>query len=317
MSHEITVNSNGRAEAAYRGEKGWHGLGQELQVGASVEEWAAAAGMDWKALRSKVRYATDKEGSILEFPSQHVLFRSDTKAPLAVVSANYKVVQPIEALEFFRDLSDFELSFAGTLKGGRKYWATAELGEQTIRDRNDKVRAFLLFATGCDMKTIIKFVATRTVCNNTLMAALGENYADGVFEVSHRSEFDMAKAKAALGISARDAFASYIAEARRQASVKVDSDAAKAFIAKLFGEEKVEKVEDHGRGYQKVMELFNGAAIGYEMAGSTAWGLMNAVTEYADHHIGARSDDNRADSAMFGPGAALKTRAQAMAAELV
>ena len=41
----------------------------------------------------------------------------------------------------------------------------------------------------------------------------------------------------------------------------------------------------------------------------TAWGLVNAVTEYVDHHRRARSSDYRLDSAWFGQGATLKQRA--------
>mgnify|MGYP003351305935 CR=1 FL=1 len=46
MAHELEI-VNGVASMAYAGEKPWHGLGQELQQGASFEEWQKAAGMDW------------------------------------------------------------------------------------------------------------------------------------------------------------------------------------------------------------------------------------------------------------------------------
>jgi hypothetical protein len=36
---------------------------------------------------------------------QHVLFRSDSKKALGLVSEKYKVVQPSEVIEFFRDLA--------------------------------------------------------------------------------------------------------------------------------------------------------------------------------------------------------------------
>jgi hypothetical protein len=37
-------------------------------------------------------------GSIMTFPENKVLFRSDTNAPLSVVSQRYQVVQPREIL---------------------------------------------------------------------------------------------------------------------------------------------------------------------------------------------------------------------------
>ena len=41
----------------------------------------------------------------------------------------------------------------------------------------------------------------------------------------------------------------------------------------------------------------------------TAWGYLNAVTEYADHHTAARSVDNRFNASQFGTGDMLKTDA--------
>jgi hypothetical protein len=45
--------------------------------------------------------------------------------------------------------------------------------------------------------------------------------------------------------------------------------------------------------------------------------LVNAVTEYVDHHRRARSQDNRLDSAWFGQGAQLKYHALEQALTLL
>jgi hypothetical protein len=50
-----------------------------------------------------------------------------------------------------------------------------------------------------------------------------------------------------------------------------------------------------------------------ETAQETAWGWLNAVTEYADHHIRAHSDENRTASALWGQGDTLKNRAVELA----
>ena len=64
-------------------------------------------------------------------------------------------------------------------------------------------------------------------------------------------------------------------------------------------------------GFTKIMSLFNGGAMGSEFDGvrNTAYGLLNAVTEYADHHVRARSDQNRFVSSQWGAGADLKQKA--------
>ena len=81
---------------AYAGEQPWHGLGNKLAPGQSIEQWKQSAGMDWRIEETEVRYATGSHGvdSLSAYPEQKVLYRSDTQAPLAVVSKRFNVVQP-------------------------------------------------------------------------------------------------------------------------------------------------------------------------------------------------------------------------------
>lgn len=120
---------------AYAGATPWHGLGNNLPRKQPIEVWQREAGMDWQILESPVHFKSDAVGhlgAIHSFPEQKVLYRSDTKAPLSVVSQRYHTVQPREVLEFYRDLTEvsgYELETAGVLKGGRKFWALARTGQ--------------------------------------------------------------------------------------------------------------------------------------------------------------------------------------------
>jgi hypothetical protein len=60
-----------------------------------------------------------------------------------------------------------------------------------------------------------------------------------------------------------------------------------------------------------VVKLFDGLAMGadLETAKGTAWGVLNATTEYIDHWKRARGVDGRMNSAWFGEGARLKQKA--------
>ena len=312
MAHEITY-ANGKHEMAYVGEKPWHGLGQELKDGASIDEWKVAAGMNWKAQRATVRYATERnDGGMQVWPDQHVLFRSDTKAPLGLVSDSFQIVQPGQVLEFFRDLVEaagFKLITAGTLKGGRKFWAQADIGAQAAIVGKDVVKQRILLATAVDgsMNTIAKNVSERVVCANTLAIAMGEAGAPMV-RVSHRSKFNEAAVKQQLGVAV-PSFLQFVAQAREMA--KAPMLVPEQFLNTLLGEEEV-KVEDKSAGWNKILALFNGEGRGANLPGvkGTAWGMLNAVTEYVDHHVRARSVDNRMDSAWFGMGERLKNDAR-------
>jgi hypothetical protein len=70
------------------------------------------------------------------------------------------------------------------------------------------------------------------------------------------------------------------------------------------------------KAYVRIMQLFNGQAIGSDLPGvtGTRWAMLNAVTELVDHERG-RSNNTRIESAWFGTGAALKARAAELLAE--
>ena len=331
MAHEITIRANNTAEMAYTGEKPWHNLGQQLDAGSSIEQWQAAAGMDWKIQRSKVRYFADREGATqLEMPDQHVLFRSDTKDALGLVSAKYKTVQPAQVLEFFRELTEgagFELSTAGTLFGGKKFWALAKLPEAMAQiGSGDTIRGFLLLATSCDgsSATTGKFVCERVVCNNTLTMAMAEG--GKAVKVSHRNVFNAEKLKEQLG-AAQHQFGAVVDAARALTQVRISRAQAEQFVRGLLRPAEAAPVSPDAfaafmakvaaddqrapRGEADILRLFAGAAKGDSLPGvhGTAWGLLNAVTEYVDHHATAKSDSHRMASAWFNGGDDLKTEA--------
>jgi phage/plasmid-like protein (TIGR03299 family) len=323
MSHEITRRQNGFHEMAYVGQKPWHGLGQELEQGAPIEKWLVSAGMDWKVQRSKVRFATqaNQGAEFATWDDYHVLMRSDTKAPLGMVSDKYKVVQPKDVLEFFRDLMEaagYHLETTETLYGGRKFWALASIGAEERVVGNDLLKGRLLVATSCDgsMKTTVKNVAERVVCNNTLQLAMNEKGATEV-AITHRTTFDARAIKKQLGIAV-DSFHRFIADARLLAARKVDRAEADAFMATVLKEAEVAAAKEQ-RAFRSIMDLFHGAGHGSRLPGvaGTAWGLVNAVTEYVDHDRPNRNEMNRLNSAWFGSGADMKDRALSAARELV
>lgn len=323
MAHNIT-NTNGKNEMAYVGEKPWHGLGQELQLGATMEAWLDAAGMGWKVQRAKVRYPVAVGAApeaFKEWPEQHVLFRSDTKAPLGMVSERFKVVQPKQVLEFFRDLcatNKFSLETAGTLRGGAIYWALAKIHEEADVGAGDTMRGYVMLSTACDgsRRTVAKNTTVRVVCNNTLDMADNEK---GLREVcvSHRSVFDEAAVKTNLGI-AHDAFTKFMVSARALAAQKLTRGDVDDLTLRLLGGEDyaeftdVQREEVLGSKHaQAIATLYAGSGRGAKLVTSkdTAWGYVNAVTEYVDHFYPARNDSNRLDSAWFGFGERMKNTA--------
>ena len=328
---------------AYTGLTPWHGLGSQLPEKQPLEVWAQAAGMDWQIKESPVHFSIDNVHNASMFGSfdeQKVLYRSDTNTALSVVSNRYQVVQPMEVLEFYRDLTEqagFELETAGVLKGGRKFWALARTGKSTVLKGNDLVNGYVLLATSCDgsLATIAMPTTVRVVCNNTLSIAV--NGAEQAVKVSHRSNFDADAVKQRLGIAVSqwDQFMYEmkvlserkvnVKEANRYFEALLSSSPADAVPAigkkahlKLLNAQS-ESVMPNERAYKKLQAMYGGQGRGAELtaAKDTAWGLLCAVTEFVDHERQARSTENRLDSAWFGNGSQMKQKALEQALQLV
>lgn len=313
---------------AYVGQEPWHGLGNQLSLHQPLEVWAREAGMDWHIETADVRYvaSSDGLGAIHAFSDQKVLYRSDSKTPLSVVSRRFQIVQPRDVLEFYRDLTEaggYELETAGVLKEGRKFWALAKTGQSACLKGRDRVNGYLLLATACDgtLATTAQFTSVRVVCNNTLAIALGDN--SGCVKVGHRSQFDAQVVKRQLGI-AISSWDGFMARVKALAECKVKDREVEAFFKRVLtypiatlGDSSAIAINE--RAVKAVHALYSGQGKGSDMASAsgTAWGLVNGVTEFVDHHRRARSNDHRLDAAWFGAGAALKQKAWDEALKLV
>lgn len=298
--------SNGRANMAYAGETPWHGLGQQLTEHAGIEVWKREAGMDWKIKASPVLYKTSDNTPPMDMPGRQVFFRSDTRTALSVVSSDFKIVQPGDVLDFYKDLVEtagFKLETAGCLFGGRKFWALARCAEDTRIMGQDAIAPYLLIASACDgsMATVAHFTSVRVVCRNTLRLAIGDG-AEGVkVRVPHNADFDHQKVKVELGL-VKDAWAAFLSNVTSLAKLKIARDEAIDLVA---GQLKNEWVDEGGgdlsredmlqssSALRRIIQLFDGAALGADFRSSkgTAWGLVNAVTQYCDHEAGGKTGD--------------------------
>lgn len=307
-------------QMAYVGDTPWHGLGERLPSGQPIEVWQQAAGMDWTIEETPVRYLADQKGNlgtIMVFDDQKVLYRSDTKAALSVVSNRYQVVQPRAVLDFYRGLTDynnFELETAGVLKGGRKFWALARTGQSATLKGGDVVNGYLLLATSCDgsMATTATPTTVRVVCNNTLSIAI-DRTAQAI-RVPHNTLFDEAVVRRQLGLSV-SSWDDFMIRLRALSERKVKPHEAMNYFLNVLCAADDPSLLGQGltneRALNQAMVLYEGKGRGAELASAkgTAWGLVNAVTEFVDHERRARNTDNRLDSAWFGAGAQIKQKA--------
>ena len=146
MAHNLVASTaTGDIPMAFTGSRDaiWHGLGQQLDSSKGIDDWIPAAGFNWE-IKSSPAYFPDANGKMVEFPGKQVLSRSDTDEPLSIVSDSFKVVQPKQVLEFFRDLTEkhgMKLSTAGILGNGKRFWALADMGKEAEITLGDTMRS--------------------------------------------------------------------------------------------------------------------------------------------------------------------------------
>ena len=290
MSHEIAKTAAGADAMAYVGETPWHGLGAKLDENASMETWAEASGLDFELDTVPVQ-----NGNIV-LNNKNIVYRKDTEVGLSVVSNNYKLVQPREVLEFFADYVEgtAKMETAGVLHDGKRYWAMAKIDGE-INIAGDISKPYILLSSSCDgsLATQARLTTVRVVCNNTLQMAT-QGKADVV--VRHNSVFDAQKAKLQLE-GVYESLASHAAAMKTLAGIKLSNKQATEFLAKIFDNKEI----NLGRQPARVLELFEGAGLGADLESSkgTAFGLLNAFTQYADWEAG-RNQNNRLFNSWFG-----------------
>lgn len=314
--------SNRRANIAWIGATPWHKLGTEMPEDADLDQWRIAAGMDWKVERAPVEFsykipvgsgtAAKVRGKV---PARHVLFRSDTKLPLSVVSNRYKIVQPAEVIEFYRDLlegSQYTMDVAGVLDQGQRVWALARSTAEIRIAGQDLIKPYLLLATSYDgtMSTVASLTSVRVVCNNTLQMAVGRAGKQADIRVPHSTNFDARQVKLDLGVT-DEAIGIWENDVNELAQKPMSRVQAAEFYTEYFAQRDDKgNITNEKRLKKLVPELLHlyeaGPGAELRSARGTAWGVVNAFTHWADFKAGAHSDENRIKSASFGANASKK-----------
>ncbi len=297
MAHEITEREDGFFEFGYRGKPAWHGLGQELEDGADIDTWRIQAGLDWSVEKGNVLYTDAVDNQVHHFPNKRVLFRSDNKKPLSIVSAGFKIVQPGEVLEFFRDLVEhngMKLSAAGSLFGGTRFWATAEVGEFFEVTPGDKVDSHLLLTTSVDgtLATVAKLTSTRVVCNNTLNISLNDN-SNNVIRRTHKMDWDPTAIKLDMGLIS-ESWNNFIEDVNKLSTFEMTDSIVHKFFQSEFFDPKLTANDQTWGTTKRVNDLMNlyHNGPGADMSNGTGWGALNAVTNLFTHGNGRKRNQS-------------------------
>lgn len=259
----------------------WHGLGTIVQEAMTSEEALELSGLNWN-VESKPIF-TD-EG--IEIPGYRANTRDSDNSVLGIVSDRYKIVQNRDAFSFTDALvaeGDTRYETAGSLRDGKQIWLLAKT--PTAKICGDDVDPYICFTNSHDGFGSIKVCMTpiRVVCNNTLNLAL--NSASRSWNTRHIGDIDDRIEEAKETLSYVNNYMKRLDEnSDRLANTKISDDEIAKFIAELFpiAEDATDRVKNNT---MNARESYTACYFAPDITKfqNTAWGLVNATSDFATH----------------------------------
>lgn len=284
MSHEISV-SEGVVEMAYAGARPWHGLGVAVPGLMTTNEALRAGHLEWGV--EKVPALSSFDMSVI--PDTFVTLRTDTHAPLGVVGKDYTCISNAEAFAFFDGVlgdSQGQIETVAALHGGKKTFMLCRLPQIDEIIPGDRLEQFLLVHTSHDgsSNTEVLFTNIRTVCQNTLSAALRGQ--PNRIKVRHTTNCKDRLAQATAVLAQSRSYMGKMKEAAQHlAKTSVTRVEVGAFLDAMFPvKEDAKRVGANETSRERILQLME-TGRGTDIPGvrGTLWGLLNSFTEWSQY----------------------------------
>ena len=322
--HNLETTATGEVAMFCTGDRkaAWHLLGQRTPNAVTWKEAMSLAFLNWSVSKHAIEMVNPVTGKKEILRDTFGIFRDTDGQYLGHVGKEYTPIQNEYAFNYVDALLESTGSHyesAGSLGHGERIWCMARLPRNiVIAGTEDICTTYLLFtnAHNGSASGTVKLTSTRTVCENTLNMALEGPGAQMFLRHTTQIKQRMEDAKAMM-TGAIQNVESLEAKFNALAEKQMTKDSMLEVLALLFPIPSDGKaVTRRERIIMKVLDLFesNDNNAIPQIRGS-AYNLLNAVTEYTDHfRIGVRKGTGtleaaRANSAIFGSGDELKTRA--------
>lgn len=263
----------------------WHGLGTPVEEAQTSKEAIKIAGLDWK-VEAKPIY-NDKG---IEIPGYKANTRDIDDKVLGLVSNRYKLVQNSEAFDFTDSLigGDVKYETAGSLLGGKRIFLLAKLPEKKIL--GDDFDNYICFTNSHDGTGAIQACMTpvRVVCQNTLNLALSK--ANRKWSTKHIGDIESKLAEARHTLMLADEYMDNLAVVADQlANTKVTNDEIVSIIDEIYPLDN-DASDRTKRTIEKKREDFMVCMWAPDLLKfqNTAWGVINAASDYSTHGEPAR-----------------------------
>lgn len=271
----------------------WHNIGKSVEECKSMEQVLSASGLDYTVEKRPV-FMNDEFMKPKAIKNRFATVRTSDNHAYDVVSDKFEIIQNRDAFDFVNYIGD-ELQFekAGETENGMVY-IIGKLPEVNIL--GDAFTPHVIFRNGFNGK--VKITAAicplRLVCQNQFNFAFKE--AQNTITIRHvqNAESKLEEAKETLRMSA-DYMAQLNVMAEHFATMKISGDRMERIVKYLFpipedtaiNAFKKRTLEEARAKFLKAHEQDDNANFR-----GTAWGIINAYTDYITHKepAGKRSD---------------------------
>lgn len=308
MAHNLGYYGN--SQRSYMGRRSaWHDLGTVTGEHFSWADICQSGMLNFEVEKKQLEFA----GVPVEAWG---IFRNDNAGFLGAVGKDYTPIQHSKGFEgidsLIGSISGAHYETAGALGAGETVWGMADLAMSNEVVPGDKHETYLLFSTSHDGSRSYNYriTQTRVVCQNTLSAALSRS-TEAALTVRHtRNAGNRIKDMDAVIMDLRSQGQTVTETMRELATRKTTRESVKGIFDRLYPVKSGEESSTRRNNIMgDILRRFesNDRNQFPEIRG-TAYNLLNAITEYVDHDRSAQGG-KRAESAMFGSGDALKSKA--------
>jgi len=264
----------------------------ENQAGTSLEkvkdlsEVIERAGFDFEV--EKVPAHAPEGG---ELDGLFLLRRADTKAPMNIVRGRY---QPVSNREMFEPFDEMVREFGGTyenaglVRGGRTCWLSAKLPGDIVINGDDKLEQRIVGMAhhdGMGRNSYFQY-SQRVWCNN-MLRSLNQASNKAGHSIRHTTKWQEHLGRARLSFNnALISGMTFHKQAETLSEMDLSKNQAECFLQNLYPVTKETSkpgITRTNNRREHVLDLFHN---GMGNKGQSRWDMLNAVTEYYDHHVG-------------------------------
>lgn len=260
----------------------WHAIGKDVQECKSMEQVLRASGLDYEVTKYPIFAHT---GEVI--PNRFITTRNNDGHMYDVVSDKFQIVQNCDAFDFVNYMGE-DLTFekAGETSNGMVY-IIGKLPEVDIL--GDAFTPHVIFRNGFSGK--VKITAAicplRIVCQNQFNFAFRNTQNAVTIRHVGNAEAKLREAREVLKLSA-DYMAEINAMANQYVGVKLTPDQLEKVINQMFPMTNIESMNSFKRHQLETARAAFVNAYNADDNGNfrgTAWGLINAYTDYITHKV--------------------------------